>query len=102
MPYSSLYNHATSELGAAIIASFFEDAPRVPAAAPHPETLIICQGRFEGPQFSNPQDQSRGSESEESDATAAEGEVHSSYGTPCSPTPSTFSFDIKLYVKAGD
>jgi hypothetical protein len=42
MPYSSPYNHATSKLGAAIIASFFKNAPRVLAVGPRLETPVIC------------------------------------------------------------
>jgi Chromo (CHRromatin Organisation MOdifier) domain len=46
MPYSSPYNNASSDLGAAIITSFFEDMPRVPAPAPRPKTPIIFQCRL--------------------------------------------------------
>jgi Chromo (CHRromatin Organisation MOdifier) domain len=41
MPYSSPYNNASSDLRATIIATFFEDAPWVLAAALRPKTPVI-------------------------------------------------------------
>jgi Chromo (CHRromatin Organisation MOdifier) domain len=46
MPYSSPYNNASSDLGATIIASFFEDAPRVLAPMLRPETPVVFRCRL--------------------------------------------------------
>jgi Chromo (CHRromatin Organisation MOdifier) domain len=77
MPYSSPYNNASSNLGTTIIASFFEDAPRVPCNVPQLETPIICRHCFEGPQFSNPWDRGEASKSEEDSSSDAAGEIYS-------------------------
>jgi hypothetical protein len=98
MPYSSAYNNASSNVGAAILTSFFENAPRIPADGPQPETLVVFRCHFEGPAFLHAQDRGEAIESKEDSASDTNGEIYSTYATPVSPTPSSFSFDIEVTV----
>jgi Chromo (CHRromatin Organisation MOdifier) domain len=102
MPYSSPYNNASSNLGTTIIASFFEDAPRILNSVPQPQTPIICRRHFEGPQFSCSQDRGRTSESEVGSSSDPAGEIYFSYGSPVSLVQSTFSFDVKVTTTTPD
>jgi hypothetical protein len=96
MPYSSSHNNASSDLRAAIIATFFEDAPCVPAATTRPETPIVLRCVVPRSGFCSSQDQGETALPEEDSSSAAEGEVHSTYGTPEGSPQSTFSFYLEL------
>jgi hypothetical protein len=96
MPYSSPYNNASSNLRAAIIVTFFEDTPRVPAPTPRPETPIIFQCHLARPQICTTRDQSEATQPKEDSSARAMGEIYSAYATPEGSPRLTFSFYLEL------
>jgi hypothetical protein len=96
MPYSSPYNHASSDLRAAIIASFFEDAPQVLAATLRPETPIVFRCGLQRPEICHSGDRGEITQSEEDRSSDTAGEIYSTYGTPEGLPWSTFSFYLEV------
>jgi hypothetical protein len=96
MPYSSPYNNASSDLRAAIIATFFEDAPQVPASVLQPETPIVFQCSLLRPEDRRSHNRSEAAQPKEDRSSASKGEVHSTYDTPEGLPHSTFSFYLDI------
>jgi Chromo (CHRromatin Organisation MOdifier) domain len=96
MPYSSPYNNASSDLGTAILATFFEDVPRIPTTSARPETPVVFRCVGSRPSLHNPWDRGETALPKEDSGSANEGEVHSTYGTPEGSPRLTFSFYLEL------
>jgi hypothetical protein len=96
-PPQHLFGVLSSSLSRLYASSSIRPTPYSPVSSLGLITPIIrrhssTRFQLEGSQFAHPQDRGEGAESEEEEGAA------SIYGTPCSPTGSTTSFDISIYT----
>jgi hypothetical protein len=95
MPYVHSTN-AMSTVHSATLQTFFPQRPVTPVVCCGDQPHLITVEMLLGPSFQHPQDQGEASESKEEEWASSNGEVHSTYATPLSSAPSTFSFNIDL------